>query len=104
MESGSSSGSGSSDSDSSSSSDDSSDSEGEGSEAGSQTEGKEKKVSALCERLYILNSLFTLPDSNSDSKPSGYIGLYRSFHTAQSQIQIPILTANYKNGIGIPSP
>ena len=62
MESGSSSGSGSSDSDSSSGSDDSSDSEGEGSDAGSQTEAKDKKVSALYERLYILNDLFTVPD------------------------------------------
>ena len=38
-------------------------------------------------------------DLDSDSKPNGYIALYRSFHTAQ--IQIPILTANYRNGIKI---
>ena len=43
------------------------------------------------------NGLFTLPDSDSgsesdsDSKPSGYIALCRSFHTLWSQIQIPIL-------------
>ena len=42
--------------------------------------------------------LFTLPDSDSawdsdlDSKPNGYIVLRRTFHTAHSQIQIPILT------------
>ena len=34
-------------------------------------------------------------------KLSVYIALCRSFLTAQSQIQIPILTANYRNGIGI---
>ena len=49
------------------------------------------------------SGLFTLPDSDSDSgsKPNRYIALCRSFQTAQSQIQIPILTANYRNGIGI---
>ena len=53
------------------------------------------------------NDLFTLPDldsdsySDSDAKPNGYIALCRSVHTAQSQIQIPILPANYRNGIGI---
>ena len=53
------------------------------------------------------NGLFTLPDSDSgsdsdsDSKSNGYIALSRSFHAAQSQIQIPILTASYRNGIGI---
>ena len=30
-----------------------------------------------------------------------YIAQCRSFHTTQSHIQIPILTANYRNGIGI---
>ena len=47
--------------------------------------------------------LFTLPDSDSDSNSNfcGYIALCKSFHTARSQIQIPILTANYKNGIGV---
>ena len=47
--------------------------------------------------------LFTLPDSDSDSdsKPNGYIVLCRHFHIARSQIQIPILNANYRNGIAI---
>ena len=40
--------------------------------------------------------------SNSDYKPNGYFVLCRkTFHTARSLIQIPILTANYRNGIGI---
>ena len=43
--------------------------------------------------------LFTL--LNLDSKPNGYVTLCRSFHTAGSQIQIPILTANCTNGIRI---
>ena len=44
--------------------------------------------------------LFTLPYSDSDSdldsdaKPNGYIALCRTFDTAQSLIQISILTAN----------
>ena len=44
-----------------------------------------------------------MSDSETDSgcKPNGYIVLCRIFHTAQSQIEIPILTANYRNGIGI---
>ena len=43
------------------------------------------------------DALFTLPDSDTDSnsysdcKPNGYIVVCRTFHTAQSQIQIPIL-------------
>ena len=51
----------------------------------------------------VTNGVITLPDldSDSDSKPSGYIALRRSFHAAHNQIQIPILTANYRNGIGI---
>ena len=51
----------------------------------------------------LMAGLFTLSDSDSfsDSKPNGYIELCRSFHTAMSQIQIPILTTNYRNGIGI---
>ena len=32
---------------------------------------------------------------------NGYIALCRSFHTAWSQFPIPILTANYRNRIGI---
>ena len=44
--------------------------------------------------FHINDGLFTLPDSdtvsNSDSKPNGYIVLCRTFHTAQSQIQISI--------------
>ena len=48
------------------------------------------------------NGLFTLldldsdSDSDLDSKPNGCIALCGSFHTAQSRIQIPILTANYR--------
>ena len=51
------------------------------------------------------NGLFALSDSDSDSdsdlncKPNGYIVLCKSSHTAQSQIQIQILTAKYRNGI-----
>ena len=49
--------------------------------------------------------LFKLPDLDtnfdSDCKPNGYIVLYRTFHTVQSQIQIAILTANYRNEIEI---
>ena len=43
---------------------------------------------------------FTLPnsDSDSDSKPNGYFALSRSFHSAGSQIQIPILITNYRDG------
>ena len=60
----------------------------------------------FCMKLCVVitsNGLFTLPDSesDSDSKPNGYIALCRSFQTAWSRIQIPILTANYRNGIGI---
>ena len=40
-------------------------------------------------------------ESDLDSNPNGYIALCTSFHTTQSQIQIPIPTANYRNGIGI---
>ena len=53
------------------------------------------------------NSLFVLSDSDSDSgsdpdsKRNGRIALCRIFHTVWSQIQIPILTANHRNGIGI---
>ena len=67
---------------------------------------QERKATLLADR-FIKNDLFTLPDSDSDSdldsdsKPNGYIALCRSFHTAQSQIQIPILTVNYRNGIRI---
>ena len=43
--------------------------------------------------------LFTITDS--DSKSNAYIVLCRSFHTARSQIHIPILTVCYRNGIGI---
>ena len=48
------------------------------------------------------NGLFTLldSDSDSDSKPNVYTALCRSLHIAQSQIQIPILTVNYRNRIG----
>ena len=51
----------------------------------------------------VTYGLFALSDSNSDShsKPNGYIALCRYFHIARSQIQIPILTANYRNGIEI---
>ena len=43
------------------------------------------------------------PDSNSDKdyKLYGFIVICRTFHSVWSQIQIPILTAKYKNGIGI---
>ena len=34
-------------------------------------------------------------------KPNGYIILCRGFRTAWSEIQIQILTVNYRNGIGI---
>ena len=37
--------------------------------------------------------LLTLPD------PESYIVLCRNAHTSRSQIHIPILTANYRNGI-----
>ena len=51
----------------------------------------------------LVYGLFTLPDldSDSDSKPNGYIAPCRSFHTAQGQVQILIPTANYRNGIRI---
>ena len=54
-------------------------------------------------RVRAHNGLFTLSDLDSDSgsKPSGYIAQCRSFHIAQSPIQIPILTVNFRNGIGI---
>ena len=47
-------------------------------------------------------AFLTMPDSDSDSasKPNGYIAQYRSFYTEGSQIQILIPTANYRNGIG----
>ena len=38
---------------------------------------------------------------DSDSKPNGYIVLCRTSHIEESPIQIPILTANYRNEIGI---
>ena len=62
--------------------------------------------SCPCQRFLQVrarNGLFTLPDSDldSDSKPSAYIAQCRRFHTVQSQIQIPVLTVNYRNGIGI---
>ena len=45
--------------------------------------------------------LFRLTDSDSDSdcKPYCYTILRRNFHTVWSWIHIPILTANYRNGI-----
>ena len=49
--------------------------------------------------------LFTFSDSDSDSysdcKPNGHIVVCKTFHTVRSSIQIPVLTANYRNGIGI---
>ena len=49
--------------------------------------------------------LFTLPnsdiDSHSDCKQNCYVELCTPIHNAQSWIQIPILTVNYMNGIGI---
>ena len=57
--------------------------------------------------ICVTNGLYTFPDSdiNSDSdldcKPNGYIALGKMFHTAQSCIQIPILTASYGNGMEI---
>ena len=42
-----------------------------------------------CNGLFKMSDLET--DSNSDSKPNGYIALCRSFHIARSQIQIPII-------------
>ena len=54
---------------------------------------------------HVFNGLFTLPDpdsdSNSDCKPNGYIERCRTFHTARNRTQIPIPTAQYRNGIGI---
>ena len=38
-------------------------------------------------------------NSNSDCKPNGHIVICRTFHTLRSRIQIPILTADYKNGL-----
>ena len=35
---------------------------------------------------------------------NGYIALYRNFHIAQNQFQIPIETADYKNGIAMGDP
>ena len=59
----------------------------------------------LCIKIIDTNGLFTLKvsdsNSNSDCKPNGYIVIYRTFRIAHSQIQIPIPTADYRNGIGI---
>ena len=51
--------------------------------------------------LFTLQDLDT--DSNTDSSctQNGYIVLYRTFYTARSQIQIPILIANYRTGTRI---
>ena len=50
-------------------------------------------------------NLFTLLDLDTDSdfnyKPKGYILLCRTFHTVQSATHISILTANWRNRIGI---
>ena len=56
-----------------------------------------------CTRSCPGYDLFTLPDSDSDSdsRANGYIALYRSFHIVGNQMWIPILTANYRNGMGI---
>ena len=58
----------------------------------------------MCIQL-VSYGLFTLMETDSftnlDSKPDGYIVLCRNFHTAQTQIQIPILTDNYRNGIRV---
>ena len=60
----------------------------------------------VLKRLPVVNEivpygLFTLPDSDTDShsdcKPNGYIVL---FHCME-WMQIPIRTANHRNGIGI---
>ena len=58
----------------------------------------------LVEDTFQFGGLFTLPDSDSDSdsKPKGYIELGISFHTTQSHIQIPILTTNWRSGLEIP--
>ena len=51
--------------------------------------------------------LFTVPDtdpdtdSDSNCKPNGYIILCRTFRNARSEVQIPIPTSQYRNGIGI---
>ena len=42
----------------------------------------------------------TVSNSDLDSKTNSYIVLCRIYHIIRSQIQIPILTANYRNGIG----
>ena len=57
----------------------------------------------ICAEILFPNGLFTLADSESDLnyKRNDYIALSRSFHTAESQIQIQILNANYRNGIGV---
>ena len=68
-----------------------------------QESESESVASNVNEPLHQSYDSFTLPDldSDSDSKPNGYIALCRSFHTLHSQIPIPILTANYRNGIGV---
>ena len=51
--------------------------------------------------IYITRFGYTDSDPNPDCKPNGYIVLCINFHNAQNQIQIPIVTANYRNGIRI---
>ena len=58
-----------------------------------------------CPSICAINGLFTLVGtdsdtySDSDSKPDGYIVPCRNFRTVSSQIQIPVLTAEHRNGI-----
>ena len=49
--------------------------------------------------LFTLLDLDSDSDSDSDRKPNGYIIPYITFHTAQSQSQIPMPTVDYKNRI-----
>ena len=51
--------------------------------------------------LFTLAETDSDTDSDLDSKPDGYNVLCRN--AAWSQIQIPVRTANYRNGIRVPS-
>ena len=56
----------------------------------------------ICAEILFSDGLFTLPVLGFGlEKPNGNTALSRSFHNAQSQIQIQILNANYRKGIGI---
>ena len=64
---------------------------------------KDRNLSSFFYGLFTLPELDNDSDSDSDCNPNGYIIQNRTFYSAWSQIEIPIIIVNYRNGIGIES-